>query len=246
MSSSSRPWRSTHTNHPKLSIWLVSTLLPGTSFDKHHYTSAFWITISAFGLSLPNRSLKGNPLISKRSVDADNALKIKPVGERVRSTAEDAKYLFCSADDNDSRYDKMDWVSKHATKYFRFLSNWAPHLPITTAVNMVQETPNLQGQSFERFYAGAQYLITADVVIDNPIAMSALNLVNDIHALYGASPPKTHGLYNYMARMVSVRMGVTIDEDFDLLGWAENGLNEINVLKFDQAHRIFLKNAPKK
>ena len=76
--------------------------------------------------------------------------------------------------------------------------------------------------------------------------MSALNFVNDINTLYGSSPPKTHGLYNYMARLISVRMGVTIVEDFDLLGWAENGLNEINAIKLDQAHRIFLKNAPKK
>ena len=82
-------------------------------------------------------------------------------------------------------------------------------------------------------------MIEADVAIENPITDTALKFVNDIHALYGGSPPKTHGLYNYMARMVSVRMGVTIEEDFDLLGWAENGLNEINVLKLDQATNIF-------
>ena len=82
-------------------------------------------------------------------------------------------------------------------------------------------------------------MIDADVAVDNPVAMSAMNFVNEINTLYGSSPPKTHGLYNYMARLISVRMGVTIVEDFDLLGWAENGLNEINVLKLDQAHNFF-------
>ena len=173
----------------------------------------------------------------------DNALKIKPVDEGLRQTAENAKYLFCSDDDN---FDKMEWVSKHASQHYRFLSSWAPHLPITTAVNMVQESPNLQGQSFERFYAAAQFLNNSEVAVDNNVAQSALNLVHDIHALCGGPPPKTNGLYHYMAWMVSVRMSTTVQEDFDLLAWAEHSLIEINVIRLDQAHKNFFKTVPKK
>ena len=90
-------------------------------------------------------------------------------------------------------------------------------------------------------------MILADVVVNNPIVNSAMDFVLEVQTLYGGtSPPKTHGLYHFMARMISLRVDVKpLEEDFDLLGWAENGLDHINVTKFGKFTSCFVKNAPK-
>ena len=82
------------------------------------------------------------------------ALQIHPVGEGLRDTAGDALFLFCGSA---TPFSKMEIVSKDAGKYVRFLSAWCPHLPICMATNMMQETPNFQGISFDRWLAGATY-----------------------------------------------------------------------------------------
>ena len=108
-------------------------------------------------------------------------------------------------------------MSKDTGKYFRFLSDWCPHLPITMATNMMQETPELQGISFDQWLAGANCLISADVVVNNIIVNSAVDFVLEVQTFYGGGPPKTHCLYHLVARMVCLRLDVQpLVEEFDL------------------------------
>ena len=59
---------------------------------------------------------------------------------------------------------------------------------------MLLEIPNFRGMPFDRWLAGANLLVVADVACPNPTTDSAMGFVAEVIALYGGTaPPKTHG-----------------------------------------------------
>ena len=175
-------------------------------------------------------------------------MQIPTVGEDLRNTARDALFIFCGVYDTD--VPTIESVSFKGAERFRFLSSWNPNLPICVATYMMLEPTNFRGMPFDRWLSGAILLVNAHVGCPDPVTHSAVGFVAGVIALYGGTaPPKTHGLYHLMAQMISLRLDLKplleTDAEFDLVRWADEGLDNISAAKLSKITAPFLKKAPK-
>ena len=141
-------------------------------------------------------------------------------------------------------------MNSKGVERFRFLASWNPNITVCVATNMMLKRTNFQGMLFDRWLSGAIVLNFSQVrCLPDPVTHRAVVFVRGVIALYGGTPPPTHGLYHFMAQSISLQLDLKpyleTERGFDLVRWADEGLDNISAIKLSKITAAFLKNAPK-